>query len=529
MESLPRRPLTGIALLFTGGICLGLNLETPSALPLIAGALSLLTSLITNRIVKLRCLAVPALLLAIAASGWSHARLSLESQPPSLSQRLPVPASTVGMIGITEDNATLIHSSTNAATWKVPVDVQRIRLSDDRPWEDVAGPVWVRFRLPPHFHPPSYGERWAFSGYLEAGTNKTQPLRRSAAFLSAGRSAHRISKGHGNAFLRFAIRTRQSAQRILTHGISAFPQESAILNSLLLGVRGQMPRELYQSFANTSTLHVFAISGSHVVILAGVVVLALSAGGIPRTRWILVLAPVLLLYTVMTGLQSSATRACIMAVLFWSAPLLGRKPDIYASLGAAAILLLAWSPADLADAGFLLSFVAVMGIALFTPVFMAPIHRRLQRDPLQLLPDPTWKTFARRLGLEFGGLVAMTLAAALVSAPLTALYFGSVSPIGLLGNLLAVPLASLMILSGALSIALGSIGLLFASLFNHANVALAFALHQFISFLSSVPGGHWIIEPPPLWGILLCYAGIILIRFAIWINSSAAPAATTRR
>lgn len=522
MPSLPRRPLAGIAIFFAAGICLGLVCGIPSLPPLTAGAILLTISLIGANIGRLSFLATPALLSAILATGWTHAAMSLEDRPAPITRFVPAPSQGIGILGLADDNGTRIGATSNRVTWKVRLACEQVRLSSTSSWYRASGPVWVRFHLPDTFEPPRYGERWAFSGYLETGTN-VPAIRLPPAYLSAGRSAHRISRGHGNPLIRFAVNARERALAILTEGIASFPEEAAILNSLLLGVRGQMPREIYQSFASTSTLHVFAISGSHVVILAGVLIPALSACRIQRTRWILALAPVLLLYTVMTGMQSSATRACIMAILFWSAPLMGRKPDVYASLGGAAILLLAWDPMDLGDAGFLLSFVAVLGLALFTPVLLSPLQRRLEKDPLQLQPPQPWESALRQAGLAFCGLVAMTISAAIVSAPLTAHYFGSVSPIGLLGNLLAVPLASLIILTGALSLALGSVSLFLADVFNHANVALAFGLRHFIAFLASIPGGHWTVLPLPAWGVAFSYGCLIVVRFCLWIRQAVHP------
>lgn len=506
--------------MFTSGTGLGLTCAWPPEVPLTAGAILLAASLVCQSVRKPAAASVATitLLLAVACTAWSHAAGQTQSRAPSVTSLIGSPTAGVGIIGVLEDEPVIAEAVTNGVLWKAPVAAERIRLSRDEFWQPVEGTVWVRFRLPAAFNRPCYGEQWAFSGHLTAGTNASvRGANPPPAFMSAGRSSCRILRGKGSALIAYALEARAKAQSILVHGISRFPEESAILNSLLLGIRGQMPREVYQAFANTSTLHVFAISGSHVVILAGFVVLALSAAGIPRTRWILVLAPVLLLYTVMTGLQSSAVRACIMGILFWSGPLLGRKPDLYSSLGAAAILLLAWAPADLLDAGFLLSFVAVLGLAMFTPLFAHPFLRRLRKDPLLLEPDPKWKQSLRRAASELVTLAAMTLAASLVSAPLTALYFGSIAPIGLVGNLLAIPLSSLIILTGALSLTLGSCAWVLADIFNHANVGLACLLNRFIGFLSSIPGGHWNIAPPPLWMVLSGYAALLVIRFAVWI------------
>jgi ComEC/Rec2-related protein len=539
MNQLPRRPLAGIALFFAAGIYLGLNFTLPSFIPLAAGVVLLITSLATIRFTAgiIGNISTAAMLLAIACVGWFHAAMQAESRPMPIASLLSTPTTGIGLIGVLDDDAVPVdaascrvrttsrNTSTNIMTWKAPLFVEQLRLSNDAPWQPVGGPAWVRFQRPQQFKPPRYGERWSFSGFLTPGTNATtrNPAHPAPVFMSAGRSAHWIVSGQGNAIIQFALSARTKALEILSYGIARFPEESAILYSLLLGVRGQMPQDIYQAFANTSTLHVFAISGSHVVILAAVLVLALSSGGVPRTRWILALAPVLLLYTIMTGLQSSATRACIMGILFWTAPLLGRQSDIHSSLGAAAMILLSWSPDNLTDAGFLLSFIAVIGLALFTPIFATPFHSHFQKDPLQLQPDPAWKTVAREFALGLGNLVAMTLAATLVTAPLTALYFNSVAPIGLLGNLVAVPLSSLIILTGALSLTFGSCALFFADIFNHANVALAFILNHFIAYLSTIPGGHWKVPPPPLWEILLLYAIMIISRFALWIYTEQKP------
>ena len=102
-------------------------------------------------------------------------------------------------------------------------------------------------------------------------------------------------------------------------------------------------------------------------------------------------------------------------------------------------------------------------------------------------------------------LIATSCAAWLVSAPLTAYYFQIFSLIALVGNLIAMPLASLMIVTGALSLVFGScIGLL-ADVFNHANLALAFLLTRSMEFFAAIPGGNFPVDPPPLWLILLFY------------------------
>jgi competence protein ComEC len=219
----------------------------------------------------------------------------------------------------------------------------------------------------------------------------------------------------------------------------------------------------------------------------------------------------------MTGLQPSAVRAGIMAGIYWFAPLIGRKSDIYTTLAASAILILAWTPADLTNIGFILSYIAVLGLVLLCPVFMAPLHRCFRHDPLKLEADPPWQDNLRGVWLMFADMFSVSLAAWLVTAPLTMLFFGNFALIGLPANLLVVPLSSLVIITGVLSLTLGSCFLFLADLFNHANLALILLMTESTRWFATIHHGYLKVDPPPLWLILVFYAGLLTGRFAVWV------------
>jgi competence protein ComEC len=314
-----------------------------------------------------------------------------------------------------------------------------------------------------------------------------------------------ISVGNGSVIVEKCLEARADAARILCIGIEDYPDYMATINSLLLGYRSQMPQDAYRAYAATGTIHIFAIDGFHIVVQAAVIIFALGAFGIPRTRWILFLAPMLILYTVMTGLPPSALRACVMAIIFWSAPLLGRRNDVYSALAASAILILAFVPSDFMSLGFILSYVVVLGLVLLYPVFARPLQKLFAPDPLRLQPEPRWILFLRTCWSHLSVLLATSLAAWLVSAPLTAYYFQMFSLIALAGNLIAMPLASLMIVTGALSLVFGSCIEFLADVFNHANLALAFLMKRSMEFFAAIPGGNFPVDPPPIWLILVFY------------------------
>ena len=560
MKTLPRRPLTGLAIAFVAGTGLGLALPTNQIVLLFASAgclavvlFSILLSDAFGRagVIPAKLVAgikpalpvVPspnsimpagvgeqrpstimvhtALLATVLGLGWANAVPPPGNTDQTIPSIISLPAGA-GMVGIIADEPVCVSTRSGKSTWKFPVTVEQVRAGWSNGWQEATGTVRVRLFSTNGNRIPAYGERWAFSGYMAQTVFKQGRFagKPGGVFFSGSAKKAWFKAGEaGNPFIAKCLTARVWAGKILSQGITDRPDQACILSSILLGYYSQIPRDLYQAFAKTGTLHVFAISGSHVVILGGIVIFILAAGGMSRMFWVLLLGPLLIFYTAMTGLDPSAVRACIMGIIYWMAPLIGRKSDIFTTLAASAILILAFAPGDLVNVGFLLSYVAVLGLVLFCPVFMAPLHRCFQPDPLKLEPDPRWKEMGREGWKLFSDLLAVSLAAWLATAPLTALFFGNFSPIGLPGNLVVVPLSSIVIITGAISLTMGSCFLFLADLFNHANLALITLMTEFTRWLAAIPGGCIKVSPPPIWAILLFYTILLAGRFAIAVVS----------
>lgn len=522
MMPLARRPIGGLGLVFIAGTWLGLAVSL--AVPLLIAATVVLLACTAAAIIFFDR-SIPATTNGLLFAGCFfiaclNARLaSLPAASPDAATIVTTNETNVGLIGIVDDTPTPASDKNGMVLWKFPLAAEQMQPGGQGDWLDVSGSVRVSLYAPAA-RPPRYGERWSLSGHPSIRPRRGGDILTLAA---TSRSADCLSRGHGNTFVAWCLDWRQRIGSLLTLGIADFREQTAILMSLLLGYRSQMPFDLYQAFAATGTLHVFAISGSHVVVLGGAIIFAIAACGMRRTHWIFILGPLLILYTVMTGLQPSAVRACIMGMLFWLAPLLGRKPDIFASLAASAILILAVMPADLFNIGFVLSFVAVLGLVLLYRPLYAPMERRLSADPLRLQAEAWWVRALRFGGRQVAGLLAMSAAACLATAPLTARYFGTVSPISLLGNLIAVPLASLVIVTGAISLVLGSIASVLADIFNHANLVIVSLMAASTRLLAQVPGGFFRVSPPPLWLIASFYAALALWRFRLWVKGEPQP------
>ncbi len=515
-----RRPLVGIGIAFVTGTWMGLNLSTDIPALCVAAALLAIGTLIFRRLSVAPILCIHALFLVAA---WLNAGLRTSSTAEySLKSFAASGKTQVEFVGVVTDEPSPAPTKTGKQAWSLPLRIEAYRPVSQSVWRITDDePVLLRWFPFKKTQCPQYGEKWLFSGDMVESTPRLPNLpTRTLANAARGKL---VSAGNGSSIVQKCLEARADAARILCIGIEDYPAYVATINSLLLGYRSQMPQDAYRAYSRTGTIHIFAIDGFHVVVQAAVIIFALGAFGIPRTRWILFLGPLLILYTVMTGLPPSALRACVMAIIFWSAPLLGRKSDVFSALAASAIFILAAVPEDLMTLGFILSFVVVLGLTLLYPVFARPLQRLFAPDPLRLQPEPRWILFLRATWSHLSVLIATSIAAWLVSAPLTAYYFQIFSLIALAGNLIAMPVASLMIITGALSLVFGSCIELFADVFNHANLALAFLLARSMECFAVIPGGNFSVDPPSLWLILPYY--LLLAALAIRFRNATSQTA----
>jgi ComEC/Rec2-related protein len=318
-----------------------------------------------------------------------------------------------------------------------------------------------------------------------------------------------VASGRGHALIAASLRGREAFARILERGVSDYPDEVAVLKALLLGYRADLPPAWEQRFSRTGTLHVFAISGLHVGVMAILVIGVLRAFGLSREHWVLVVIPILILYTVGTGMKASAVRACVMALAYWSSTLVQRRPDAPSALALAAILIAAAEPGQVVSMGFVLSFSVVGGILLLVPILGEPLRKWLQPDPWLTTPEPLPTRIGRWAADKAGTLAVLSIACWAVSFPLTARFFHVLSPIGLVGNLVVVPGAFLIVLTGCLSLLGRAVSPFLSEVFNHANRVFVSGLLYTIEAMDAVPGG-WRYVPRIGWGWIAAWYAMLL-------------------
>ena len=261
------------------------------------------------------------------------------------------------------------------------------------------------------------------------------------------------------------------------------------LAGMLIGYRQEIPADIEQDFRRTGTLHVFAVSGQNIAEMVVVALILLQLCGLVRWRWAFLIAPIVLLYCLLTGSPASAVRATVMALAVLLAWRLGRPLNALGCWSLALLAMLVWNPAFLLDPGAQLSFAIVLGLILIAP----PITRFFIQP---FLPDPflpaTLLTTAQRVEKRFWwiviGLLGTGIAATITSEPITAVTFHQITPISIVANLVVVPMAGLITMIGTLSIFISLLSTFLAGLLNNTNWLLAKILIIFVGYLAHHPG-----------------------------------------
>ncbi len=217
---------------------------------------------------------------------------------------------------------------------------------------------------------------------------------------------------------------------------------AALMSALLLDVRGGLSPRQRSMFERTGTSHLLAISGMHLVLLAGLLHGALRLLGAGPRLAALVTLGATLLYVPIAGSGPPVRRAATAVACYALALLRGRPPDAASALGGAALFIALVDPLDVFRVGFQLSFAAAIGIAYLAP----PWHAAWSRRHRLLARFPAVQQDRRVRLLIWGHLwraLPVTLAAWLATLSLVAHAFGVVTPYAPVANLLAGPLVSL--------------------------------------------------------------------------------------
>ncbi len=375
-------------------------------------------------------------------------------------------------------------------------------------------------------HRPKPGEVWSVKGTVHRAEDRhgLPAIRLNTRWEGAKRLQTAVE---ATTWKNRADRLRADAVRRVTAGIEDWGSIPNLIQAMLLGERNEIPPAMRKVFANSGTIHVFAISGLHIGMMALILVSAVTVFGVQRRYQFFFVAPVLILYTAVTGARPSAVRACAMALMFLSAPLFCRRPDGISVLSATVIAVYLWHPSLLFDAGCRLSFVVMGGLLLFTsPIYgwlvrvlrLGWLDRHINLLKAANAPKSVRRVWRRVRAVAYFvvGTFSVSLSAWLASIPLTAAYFGRFAPCGLLANLAIAPCSVGVVCNGCLGMAFAKIKSI-ATVFNHAAGFFTWIMIKASALAAAIPGGTMRVARWDDWMVSAWYAG--LVYFGFWLRA----------
>ncbi len=324
-------------------------------------------------------------------------------------------------------------------SFKANASVQQLMRSDTL--QNVSGNIIIYFKKDEGVKQLGYGSQIIFNTALQKIKNSGNPgsfnYERYAAFQGIYQQVFLqpadyilLPVKNKNWLKQFLFSTREKVLRIITTYIPG-EKEAGLAEALLVGYKDDLDKTLVQSYSNTGVVHIIAISGMHLGLIYWLLNILFSPfKKRKQTKWAVPLLIItgLWLFSLLAGSGPSILRSAVMFTCIVIGESVARKTFIYNSLAASAFILLCINPFWLWDAGFQLSYTAVLSIV----IFMKPIYNWFYFK--NKMVDGTWK------------LMAVTLAAQLLTTPVSIFHFHQFPVYFLITNLLAVPLSSLVVL-----------------------------------------------------------------------------------
>ncbi len=301
-----------------------------------------------------------------------------------------------------------------------------------------------------------------------------------------------LASGSGFSLLRAAARSREWMQRVLSRDIENSPEVVGLICGTALGLRHQTRDDIEEPFQQTGTLHLFAVAGLHVGIVARLLWTLAMVLRLPRKVATALIIPLLFFYAAITGLHTASVRAAVMSALLLGGVFFDRKVLALNSLAAAAFLILLFDSNQLFTSGFQLSFAVVGTIVLVADPMFARFARVVAADPfLPRLLLSRSRRFCITVGRKLGRGASVSLAAWIGSLLLIYWYFNLITPISLLANLAVVPIAYFVLALAMLSLIAAPISPGLSIIFNNANWLMSRAVLGLVHFFALLPAGHF--------------------------------------
>ncbi len=511
----PHRYMIRAALAFAGGACLGRFLDLGPAPLLITGGLLAIVATATCLLRSSRGLTVTVMLLLATVGALNYALRAARPAPSEVGQILQLSPDESCLALVTGSVIEVRPRSAGSSPGdRLTLEVECLGIGKRR--RAASGRVRATLWGQSDAKSPRPGQRIRLPLLLRLPGTRRCPGAFDFRDYAAARGVWTTGSGRAGLFEKLPSNwsPRAALARAREHlaGVvrREMPErEGPLLNTILLGWRGEMDAEQQLAFTRTGAGHLLAVSGIHVMLLVGAVWWALRACGVRPRPAAVVLICFALVYAQLAGARTPVLRAAIMACILLGGIALGREADSPNSLAAAALLILAIWPRELFSVGFQMSFGAVFFIMSAVPALERGWNA-WRTVPEHLLVQPR-ELLRSRAGRWLRLSVFSSVAAAAGTMPLVVHTFGVISPWAPLVNLLAIPVAGAALASGLVLLVVGCVLPPLAPV----PAAAAWGSLQLLEFIvglaGRLPGAALTGDQPPGWILVFFYALAVVL------------------
>ena len=264
-------------------------------------------------------------------------------------------------------------------------------------------------------------------------------------------------------------------------------EEAGILEAMLFGEKSELSGDIKELYQAAGISHVLVISGLHISLLALAVAGILRRLGFPMPVWVMLSVGVLAGYGILIGQPTTAVRALLMFFVLQGARLLGRSYDLLSALAFSGILMLLDNPDLILDGGCRLSFCAVIGVGWYVSE-KNKIFRSIGEKEKRKNRGKGGKGSSAGAILEN---IRTGWYLWLFTLPVMLDTFYQVSVVGILWNLVAIPLLPVIIASGGLGVVLAGWNIFLGSLAGSPAYGMLQLYQEIGNISEKLPVGMW--------------------------------------
>ncbi|MFQ6003469.1 MAG: ComEC/Rec2 family competence protein, partial [Candidatus Zixiibacteriota bacterium] len=497
------RPALHALILFALGILIGNFFNLPTSLLFSILILSLLFCILFLLRKDQRSANVFIILSLILTGFFRYELLTRDFPPNHISRFMDLDRSVI-ITGRIEDEPDVREDKTF-------LRVKTQTLSTEKTTIATSGQIILKIKEPTFRF--DYADKIKFEGFLYEPSPRRNPgafdyknyLSRKRIYgmvsLSKADKVEITKKEPGNIyFSKIVIPLRKWILGVFDKTLSG--DHEALLSGFLLGETRDIPKDIYNMFRDTGTVHLLAVSGSNVWLVIAIIFGFLSLLRIPKIPTTLITLICIFIFANLVHNDPPVVRAGIMASVVLLGVLLYKEVQMINLVSFSAFLILLFSPLFLFDVGFQLSFASVFAIVLLVPKLSKVLSKYVNKSHKKL-----WRW------VILPGLVSLSVE--IILFPILAYYFNMVPLITVLANLFIVPLAGLSVTLSCFTLFSATFSSALATLFSASNWLCLYLILKLNTFFATLPIAKLTVPSPSVFNFIAYYLFVWLLLSSI--------------